>query len=43
MSLPEMRDPVCDECDYPLLQDEEALEMGWYESGPLCYNCELEV
>jgi len=33
---------TCQSCLYPLLQDDEAKDMGWYEQGPLCGNCEEE-
>jgi hypothetical protein len=31
---------TCDCCGYPLIQDYDAREMGFYEEGPLCGNCE---
>ena len=30
----------CEVCGYPLIQDEEAKGMGFYEEGPFCGNCE---
>lgn len=33
----------CEICGYPLIQDEEAKEMGWYETGPTCGDCSSEV
>ena len=34
--------PECEICGYPLIQDEEAKEMGWYETGPTCGDCSPE-
>ena len=32
----------CKKCGYPLLQKEYQKELGFYETGPLCGDCEWE-